>query len=359
MDKFLTGFLVKKTKMGLAPIDFLLLIGMTVAGIMLRSIVWVMPLEDSPYQNLDQTLKLISAIFDFLLAMMAAVLVLYFTRSLIKAMLSYGIVFVLPPVVISSGVWGMGDSIYAFLTLAALYFLMKHTETENSKNFLISLMLYGLALVMNQYAIFVLPLFLIVYLLRTEKGNQIFAFLLPVIGFGLHFVLDKGAISGFPFFAAEGALSESRGALLLSYNYPNIYQLIGTESYIHEYGSSMRVLVFVLLLAFALFAMRRPYGWNKERLLSGALLLSICVPYIMPFMDERAGYLAALISVVYGFANLKRFYVPVIQVTLCYLASAAYFRGESQLPLSYIALVQLALAMYLLVCYYRESHEKA
>lgn len=357
MDKLLTTFLLKKGKLGLAPIDYLLLVGMTVAGVMLRITMWNAPLEHAPYQNLDDTLKLITALFDVLVAVIGAAMVLYFTKHRIKAMLAYGILFVLPPMVAGSAVWGMGDSIYVFIVLVSLYLLMLGRKNSNGKLFVLSLIVYGVALLLNAYALFVFPLYLIVYLTAEGKGNHIFGFSAPLLGMGLHQVLDKGSASFSAFFAAEGALSEARYETLLSYNYPNVYQIFGPASYIHEYGSAMRVLVLVMLIVIPLFALRRPYGWDDRRLLFGGVLLCIWVPYVMPFMDERAGLLAAVLSVIYGFVCIEQFFVPIIQVTICYLAYAAYFRGDSFLPLSYIAIAQLLLAMYLVFCYVRDSHK--
>lgn len=356
MDKAITTFLLKKGKWNMAPIDYLLVVGMTVAGIMLRSTMWNAPLENAPYQNMDEMLKLVTAIFDVLMAMMAGCLVLVLTGHQIKAMLAYGVTFVLPTVVVGSAVWGMGDSVYVFILLVSFYFLLSSLTKEFGKRFAISVVLFGLALLLSQNALFLTPLYLIAYLLKEEKGFSALAFVAPVIGFGLHVVLDQGSVSNFGFLAAQGALSEARYELLLSYNYPNIYQMIGPASYIHEYGSAMRVLVLVLLIAVAIFAMRRPYGWDVKRYLGFGLILSMVVPFIMPFMDERAGYLAAVLSVMYGFVCEKQFFVPIIQVTISYLACAAYFRGESFLPLAYIALAQLALIIYMLIVYEKKSH---
>lgn len=356
MDKAITTFLLKKGKWNMAPIDYLLVVGMTVAGIMLRATMWNATLENAAYQNPDEMLKVVTALFDVLMSVMAGGLVLFFTKHQIKAMLAYGVTFVLPTVVAGSAVWGMGDSIYVFLLLVSIYFLITSMAKGQEKRFIFSLIVFGLALFLSQYAIFLTPIYLIAYLLKEEKGNVVIAFLVPVIGFGLHAVLDQGSTSDFVIFEALGDLADARSEILLSYNYPNIYQVIGPSSYIHEYGSAMRVLVLMLLMAIALFAMRRPYGWDAKRYLGLGLLLSIIVPFIMPFMDERAGYLAAVLSVMYGFVCEKQFFVPIIQVTISYLACAAYFRGESFLPLAYIALAQLALIIYMLIVYEKKSH---
>ena len=353
MDKKFTNWLVTELKCSLAPLDFLLLIGTTVAGILLRSTVFNAVLENASYQNESQTLKLVTTVFDVLAAVMIAIFVLHMTNHRIKAMLAYGIGVMLPVMAAGSAMWGFGDSIYVFFTLLGLYFCLFYQKSEKANSFfMLGLICYAMALFLNTNALFVLPIFILAYFSRKQNGNTILGFFIAAIGLLFHMLLNNGAKSLFVLFAEEGLLKEKRPELLLSYNFPNIYQLIGTKAYIHEYGVAGRYFVIALAAVIIVLFIYKLKEIKQETILLMALIFSIFIPYFLPFMDERAGLLSAIISVIYGFVCIRNFFIPIIQVTITYLAYAAYFRGESYLSMPAIAFVQLFVLIYLIICFY-------
>ena len=343
MDEKFTGWLVtehKKTK--LAPIDYLLLSGMLVAGLMLRAQVWEAPFENVPYQNNILFMKIVTAVFEVLAAVMLGVIVHRLTGHKIQAFLAYGISMVLPVLAAGSAMWGMGDSVYLFFVLLSVYLLMM-----GEKGFVFSLVFYGMAVFFNVYALFLLPVYVWCFWVRKNASDSVLGFIAPLLGVLLHFVMDRGVDSAFVLFREEGKLAASRGSVLLSYNFPNLYQLIGKDAYVHEYGTGFRYVVLGGAFVAMVLGIRFIREMTAEKIVVSGLLFSIALPWFLPFMDERAGLLAAVFSVLYGFTDLKRFYIPVMQVTITYLSYAAYFRGESFLPMSVIALAQLGVFVYL------------
>jgi len=328
----------------LAPLDFLLLIGTTVAGMLLRSTVWAAPLENAPYQNTNETMKFVTAGFDILAAVMLAMLVWQLTNHKIKAFVAYGVGILLPMMAAGSAMWAMGDSIYIFFVLLALYL----DGGKEGKNYPVTALLsYGIAVFLNFYALFLFPLFVWRFFGKKTSGNTVLGFLFPIAGLVGHILLNQGVDSIFILFKEQALLEAARGEILLSYNLPNVYQLIGANSYIHEYGTAGRYLVLGGVLVILIMGIYKKYLPTGKNMFFAGLLLSIFVPFFMPFMDERASLLAAVLSVVYGFANLKYFFVPIVQVTLTYIAYAAYFRGGSFLPMAGVAFAQFALLIYL------------
>ena len=343
MDEKFTGWLVTEhDKTKLAPIDYLLLAGTLVAGIMLRAQVWGAPFENSPYQNTILFMKLATAVFEVLAAVMMGVIAHRLTEHKIQSFLAFGIGVMLPVFVAGSAMWGMGDSVYLFFVLLSLFLLM-----TDEKVFVLSLVFYGLAVFFNVYALWILPVYIWCFFAKKTKANSVLGFFAPLSGLVLHFLMDKGADSAFILFREEGKLAAARGTVLLSYHYPNLYQLVGKDAYVHEYGTGFRYVVLGGVAMVTVLGLRFIKEMTKEKIITYSLLLAIAVPWLLPFMDERAGLLAAVISVFYGLLNLKQFYVPIIQVTITFLSYAAYFRGDSFLPMPVIALAELGLFIYI------------
>jgi hypothetical protein len=343
MDEKFTGWLVREHKITkIAPIDYLLLAGTFAAGVMLRAQVWGAVFENAAYQNTVLTMKIVSAIFEILVAVLTGLIVHRLTGHKIRSFPAYGIGMMLPVLVAGSAMWGMGDAVYLFFVLFSLFLLL-----TDGNVFVLSLVFYGMAVFFNIYALFIFPVYIWYYFTKKPERNWVSGFLAPALGIILHFVMDRGEASAFILFREEGKLAASRGSVLLSYHYPNLYQLVGADAFVHEYGTGFRYVVLGAVAIATILGMRFIKEMTKEDIVRYSLLFSIAIPWFLPFMDERAGLLAAVLSVFYGFTRLKRFYVAILQVTITYLAYAAYFRGDSFLPLSVIALVQLILFLYL------------
>lgn len=344
MEQKFTSWLVKehhKTK--LAPIDYLLIFGALVAGILLRVKVWNAPFENAPYQNTVFAMKLVSVVFDVLVAVIVGVLVHQMTRHKIKALLAYAICLMLPVMAAGSAMWGMCDSVYLFFVLLSIYLLI-----ADERFFVLSLVFYGMSVFFHLNALFLFPVYIWVFWKRKAVSNVVLAFVSPVIGVIMHVLMDQGASSAFIMFREEGKLAAARESVLLSYHFPNLFQLIGVDAYVHEYGTGFRYIVIGAVMIVTVVGIKTIKELSKQKIILLCLVLSIAIPWFLPFMDERAGLLAAVFSLIYGFVKLSQFYIPIIQITITYLAYAAYFRGESFLPMSAIAIVQFGMLLYLI-----------
>lgn len=351
MDQKFTAWLVKEIKSKLAPIDVLLLIGTIIIGLALRKTIWFAAMETGSYQCTSTAMKVVGVIFDVLVACLAGLIVYQFTKSMLKGLVTYAVTFMLPVMVAGSALWGMCDSVYVFFILLSFYALKKDMEQEKNTWFILALIYLGFAIFFQQYSLFLLPVFVVYYLGKEKDGNRILGFVAPAVGLVLHKLLDQGIGSFFIMFAKEGELASTRGTQLLSYNCPNFFALIGPDAFVGQYGLAFRVVVLAILFMLIIVCAGKKVIKNADTLLTLSLLSVMMIPMFMPFMDERAFLLAAIFAVIFGFVNLKYFYVPLIQGSLTYLAYASYFRGASFLPLAAIAFVQLVLIFYLVYVY--------
>ncbi|MBE5881076.1 MAG: hypothetical protein E7289_02010 [Lachnospiraceae bacterium] len=343
MDKKITDFIVTELKIGkwrLAPIDFLLLVFAVVFGVMTRSCVVSYTCMDAKmYLELAEGLKIATACFDVLLSVLSGLYVYELTHHKLKAFLAYAIVIMLPVLAAGSAMWGMGDSVFVFFAVLSLYLLTKGKGNA-------AVIAYGVSLFLSRYAFFLLPVFAIAFM---QKKTKLVSYLAPFCGawFRNGIVTGEGRLS-FPVFEAERILSLTRGENLLSYNWPNFFQVIGPDKFVMEYAVVFKSLAAVVMLAVVVLALQKNEELKAGKLISLSLLLAMVFPYIMPQMDERCGLLADILAVIFVMKYTDMYYVAIIQVIISYIAYSAYFRGEPVIALSYVAFVMLFLIVIML-----------
>ncbi len=338
MDKKLTDFIVTELKIGkwrLAPIDLLLLAFAAVFGAMARSCVLSYAcMEAKGYLQLMDGLKIATAVFDILLSVVSGLYVYELTHHKIKAFLAYAIVLMLPVLSAGSAMWGMGDSIFVFFAVLSLLLLTKGKGAS-------ALICYGVSMFLSRYAFFLLPIFAIAFM---QKKTKLVYYLAPLCGawFRNGLVINEGKAS-FPVFEAERLLSLTRGENLLSYNWPNFFQMIGPDKFVAEYGMVFKCIAAVLMLTTVILVLQKKEELVDEKIVSLSLLLAMVIPFVMPQMDERCGLLADILAVIFVMKYVDMYYVAVIHVIISYMAYSAYFRGEPVIPLCYVACAMLFL----------------
>lgn len=343
MDKKITDFIVTELKIGkwcLAPIDLLLLIFAAVFGAMARNcVISYTCMEASAYLRLSDGLKIATACFDVLLAIVSGLYVFELTSHKLKAFLAYALTIMLPVLSAGSAMWGMGDSIFVFFAVLSLYLL-----TIGKGN--AAVICYGVSLFLSRYAFFLLPIFAIAFM---QKKTKLVSYLAPLCGawFRNGIVAGGGKLS-FPIFEAERFLSLTRGENLLSYNWPNFFQIVGPDKFVTEYAVVFKSLAAVVMLTVVVLVLQKKEEIVSERLLSLSLLLAMVFPFIMPQMDERCGLLADILAVIFVMKYMDMYYVAVIHVIVSYIAYSAYFRGEPVISLCYVAFVMLFLIVVML-----------
>lgn len=345
MDKAIISFLRKEFRwkqLSFAPLDLLLLIGTTVVAILLRESVFNYTAL-STVNELQSLVavegKIFYSLLDFALAVLCAYLVFYLTKNKIKCYLAYAITLMFPVLAAGSAMWGMGDVIYLIFALVAVILTLQ-------KKAGLGLISLGIACTFNQNALFLLPVFLMLYL---KKEVKFLSFLFPLVGFIVNkWLLMPDCPIYSPMFAAENLLFESRKSELLSYHYPNIFQLFGPAEFVHEYSQVMIWMTVFTAVIFGVLTAMNKKEMTSVRILSLFVLSTLLLPFLAPFMNERSGMLSAVLALVLGFTIMRKFYIPIVQGILVYIAFSAFFRGESVVPLAFAAGISLLLIMDLL-----------
>lgn len=117
-------------------------------------------------------IKWTSTIFDFVLAALVALIVRLKYESKTLWMLSFFITLFTPTVFFNSALWGQCDAMYTSALLASVYFVIK-------KRAVASVIFLGVALAFKLQAVFLFPLFLILYL-KKEIPMKVYL-LIPAV----------------------------------------------------------------------------------------------------------------------------------------------------------------------------------
>lgn len=167
-------------------------------------------------------IKGMGIIFDFLLALTGGMICKKIYKTNFHFATAFSCILMSPLVILNCSYWGQCDSIYATFVLISIYLLL-------SEQYPISFFVYGIAIAFKIQALFVLPLFIILYL--VNKKYSILNFLLIAIGFftaslpGMIFS-GKGFVGIYQILFSQVDESE-----LLSANFPNIYYWFSSNAY--------------------------------------------------------------------------------------------------------------------------------
>ncbi len=347
MDQKIRDFLIKEWKVGtheIAFLDVLLVVGMTIAGIMLRvSVYSYESITTESYKQIADGIKATSVFFDIAIAVLVYLFVMMFTKSKVRAMVAYGVTVALPVLVAGSAMWGLGDSVYAFFAIVSIYLTLKNKGT-------LGLAFFGLALFLNQNTLFLLPVMILFFF--WEK-NRLYGFLYVFAGYiSRVYLLKSGFASKFPLFRVNEQMADTNVETLLSYRFPNCFQIIGVDKFVAEYSMVATWIVVAICFMILAFLIQYKPEFTDKKWMVLSLFFVMFIPYFAPFMNERSGLLADIIALIVGFIILERFYIPIVQVIVSYIAYSNYFRGESVIPLSYISFVVLALLFLIVVTFF-------
>lgn len=251
-------------------------------------------------------IKLFSIIFDVVLAWGCYRLVRSLTRERqgsAAPLIAFAAALLLPTAVLNGAFWGQCDGIYGALCVhAAACVLDGRNKT--------SVALMALAFCFKLQAIFLLPLWGMLWLAGRVKFRELWVFPLTyLISIVPALLLGKplGDILGIYF----NQMGEYSSRLVL--NAPTVYQLLpyGTEDPGHLALLGVLAagtLSLALLAAGFLFRGRMDNGLA----MAAAVVLCVGVPFLLPYMHERYFFLADVFTLCWACADWKRLPAAVL-----------------------------------------------
>lgn len=225
--------------------------------------------------------KVVSIVFDYLLAVQCYKLVIRLSKSRLAATLCFGFVLLLPPVVLNSSVWGQCDSIYAFFSVLALNKLFSDKSKE-------AYWWLGVALAFKLQAIFLVPFFVLHFILSGKYSAS--RFLYTLLGFyvpSLPGVIARGSLlAPFSIYYGQTTLDPS-----VAIDFPGFWCMFFNieSSSMFIYSLVLTVAVFAIEAVAVLLMYKREKILPVDYLLLATLSVWTCVEFL-PSMHQRYGY---------------------------------------------------------------------
>lgn len=292
--------------------------------------------------------KLLSVVFDFVLASGAAALVYACSEKNkdSKACLAYLIVISLPTVVLNSSVWAQCDSIFTAFAVWSLYSLKKERYTT-------AFWFLGLSFAFKLQAVFFLPLFLIFY--AVEKRFSLLHFLqIPVAVIILSLpALIMGRPVGDIFSVYIGQTDTYESMFL---NYPSLYTLFG-DDYETLKVFAIALCFIVLILAF-LYYIKKYKRIDTDTLLELSVWSIWCCVLLLPAMHERYAFAVDVLSVVLALRNKKYIWVCVAINLVSLISYGNFLFGYKAIEFGHLGILNTAAFAFYTYLIFKKAKEE-
>ena len=300
-------------------------------------------------------IKLLSVLFDVLLAWAVLRIVSRFHAGAGAKMAAFFLTLFLPTVVLNGACWGQCDSIYAAFGLWSIAFALEHKPVR-------AVAAIALSFAFKLQAVFLLPVFLIFLLSKSLKWYH-----LPVFPLVYFLTVLPAVLLGRPLWDTVTLYfnqADSVGSGV-NYNSPSMYAFVQSA----ENGAVLSAIgiaaAFVFLgLLYLLCALNRT-RLNHHALLICSLLISVAVPFLLPHMHDRYFFLADVLSLALAVAIPRLFFLPIFVSFASLTGYYAYLTGtwmfRTPASLRYGACALLAVIAVLIAALLRSfslNHQK-
>ena len=282
------------------------------------------------------SIKIVSVLFDFTLALSCAALVKELVKKNKKEffVITYTIVLFIPSVLMNGAYWAQCDSIYATFVVLSLLFLLKEKYTR-------SFIMLGLALSFKLQFIFILPLYIVLYV--TKKKFSIFNFLIiPLVDI---IMCLPAIIAGKPILECLTVYfnQTSTYSNYLVMNFPNIYQIFnGNPDIFYAVGELVTIVVCAITLFFVIF---KKVKFNNEKILLLAVWFITIITFLLPGMHERYLYVGEVLSVLYFLVYRKNGFFALF-INLCSIITYSNFLNGMNFQYMQLLSIGFAILLY-------------
>ena len=303
-----------------------------------------------PFFNTLILMKMVSIFFDFVAAIAVGFIVYEMTDKKQSGYMAYAVMLFVPTIVANGAMWAQCDIIFTSFVMLSLLFMLKDKPRA-------SLIFYGIAFAFKLQTLFIAPLYV---LLWVKKKMKIQHFLwLPImyfIGIIPSWIAGKNLweLLTVYLFQANGEMDIYK----LSHKFPNVYQIIGTDSFLREYADAGIYFTLAVLMVLMYYIAQKNFTFTKDLIIRTGMFFVMVVVFFLPHMHERYGILADVLSVIVAFSNPRKFYVPLIAVGCSFAGYTMYLAQQTVIPLSVYAILYAGLMIDLGIGIYKEINQK-
>lgn len=303
-----------------------------------------------PFFNTLILMKMVSVFFDFVAAIAVGFIVYEMTDKKQSGYMAYAVMLFVPTIVANGAMWAQCDIIFTSFVMLSLLFMLKDKPRA-------SLIFYGIAFAFKLQTLFIAPLYV---LLWVKKKMKIQHFLwLPImyfIGIIPSWIAGKNLweLLTVYLFQANGEMDIYK----LSHKFPNVYQIIGTDSFLREYADAGIYFTLAVLMVLMYYIAQKNFTFTKDLIIRMGMFFVMVVVFFLPHMHERYGILADVLSVIVAFSNPRKFYVPLIAIGCSFAGYTMYLAQQTVIPLSAYAILYAGLMIDLGIGIYKEINQK-
>lgn len=285
-------------------------------------------------------IKIVSCIADLLMAFMGYKIVCEMTGSVNKGIVTYGVLFFMPSVILNSAAWAQCDSIFTMFIVASVYFLIKDKDWQAA-------ICFSVAFVFKIQAIFFAPVLLIMLLKKKIRCRTILA--LPAVYL----------ISIIPAWIAGGDFWK---LLTVYFRQPKQYSLL--NMYIQnawgllfdvksdELSSAGVYFAGGVVLVALFWVYRSKFKVDSQIILTLSGLFTLLVPFVLPHMHERYYYLPTVITAIFVIVNINKIWMFLIMEFCLFQAEAHNLYGKDAMDFNFsVLMVTLVLVWYFKTMY--------
>ncbi len=281
-------------------------------------------------------LKIVSILWDFFLAVGAGLCVRECTKSRKKGILTYALIWCLPTVAANSALWAQCDVMYVCLIIWSLYFYAKDKPK-------LSMLFYAGAFCFKMQVVFVLPVYIYLWVHRKYKLYQ-FLYLPGLYALGCIPAWLIGGKSLKELLLLYVGQSQQE-PWMLSWYWPNIYQIFGTHEF-YEFFAKAGMYGAIAVTMLLLYDMARKLNATNPKMITMMMYAyAVVIPFFLPYMHERYGYLADVLAVML-FVMMPRFLpLAASQILISYVAYACHLHEELIVP-TYLYCIPMAIMVW-------------
>lgn len=280
-------------------------------------------------------IKIVSIIFDFLLAFFVALLVYYGSeKNEFKALLGYAFILLSPIVVFNSAFWGQCDALYSTFIVMAMICILKDKDS-------LSFIFLGCAFAFKLQFIFILPVFCVIYL-RKKSFSILYFLLIPLTNVILCL---PAIIAGRPITDVVSIyMNQTSTYEHMTMNYPNLYTIIG--DYYEQLHTLAIIFTMIVLGIGAFIVLYKKIAITYQNV----IWLSIwsvwtCVMFL-PAMHERYGFLVECLLIVYALIYRKNIVTALLVQVITFYTYAIFLLDSDPGLLYYLGIVNFLLYLW-------------
>ena len=284
-------------------------------------------------------IKLVSILFDILLALWGMKLTGVLTKGTARPLAAFLLLLLLPTVILNGAYWGQCDSIYGAFAVLSLYLALANRPVS-------SVAAIAVSFAFKLQAIFLLPVYFIFLYTRRIRPRHILVFPVTYL-----WVVFPAVLFGKPFWDTISVyiMQTENYSNRLTLNAPSIFSFIRGTVNTELYSHLGILAAFLFVAALYVFLFLRRSRVDNRALFLASLLFSVGIPLLLPHMHERYFFLADVLSLILACMVPRRFFVPVLVVFASYLGYHAYLMSAYLFGLRYGALALLVVVTVLLL----------